>query len=100
MYIDDFGFRRFYESFYKLGKYLIGEVNESVLSKVDKRMLEDVWAPLDTHETDIGFRGKLSLAGSTWRARWKYRYFSPISMVHALWIQVVGVLFQKNPRLA
>ena len=62
-------------------------------------MLNDIWAPLDLHETLHGVKGKLGLAGNTWRARWKYRYFSPISMPLALWIQTTGFLFDKNPKL-
>lgn len=65
----------------------------------DKRMLEDVWAELDVHDTVRGIKGKLALAGNTWRARWKYKYFSNISMTQALWIQVKGFLFEKRPKL-
>lgn len=62
-------------------------------------MLEDVWAPLDVHDTLHGVKGKLGLVGNTLRAWWKYNYFTPISMPHALWIQAYGVLFDKNPKL-
>lgn len=98
--IDEFDFRRFYDSYCRLGKYLIGQVLEDELSFEEERMLEDVWAPLDLHETTEGVKGKIALAGNTLRARWKYRYFSPISMPHALWIQVKGYLFEKNPKLS
>ena len=99
-YVDEFGFRKFYDSFSRLGQYLIGEIQEpSCLCAQDQRMLEDVWAPLDLHETVRGWRGKLALAGNTWRARWKYRYFTEMSWVRALWIQVKGVLFERNPKL-
>ena len=97
--IDEFGFRKFYDSYYKIGKYLLGEVPENDLTKKDNRMLDDVWNDLDLHESDHGLKGKLTLAGNTWRARWKYRFFSEISMIHALWIQTKGVLFIKNPKL-
>ena len=98
--IDEFGFRRFYDAFSQLGQYLIGDVQEfNSLSVQEKRMLNDIWAPLDLHETLHGVKGKLGLAGNTLRARWKYRYFSPISMPHALWIQTTGFLFDKNPAL-
>lgn len=105
-YIDEFGFRKFYDTFSRLGQYLIGGAQEvqssrsSSLSQKDKMMLEDVWAPLDVHETVRGIKGKLALAGNTWRARWKYRYFTEISWVTALWIQVKGFLFEKHPSLA
>lgn len=94
--IDEFGFRKFYTSYYRLGQYLVGEINESGLSRQDKLMLEDIWAPLDLHETVKGWRGKLALAGNTWRARWKYHYFSDLSWISALWIQTKGVLFEKD----
>lgn len=98
--IDEYGFRQFYDSYYRLGKYLIGEDQEFKSLRVqDKRMLADIWAPLDLHETVRGFKGKMALAGNTWRARWKYKYFAPISMPHALWIQVKGFLFERHPSL-
>ena len=62
-------------------------------------MLEDIWAPLDVHETETGLRGKLALAGNTWRARWKYRLFTDMTWLQALWIQAKGVLFDNNPRI-
>lgn len=108
-WIEEFGFRMFYESYYRLGKYLVGELrvlsqeSEQVraegLKFRDSLMLKDIWAELDVHETVRGIKGKLALAGNTWRARWKYRHFSNISMIQALWIQVKGFLFEKNPSL-
>lgn len=98
-YIDEFGFRKFYEAYAKMGQYMMGTFTEEYFSKAEKRMLADIWAPLDLHETDQGLKGKLYLAGNTFRARWKYRYFSDISMIHALWIQVKGFLFIKHPKL-
>ena len=99
--IDEFGFRRFYDSFVLMGKYLLGSASSPTgRNKEEKRdllMLEDIWAPLDLHETVDGIKGKLALAGNTWRARWKYRHFSEISMPRALWIQVFGYLFDRNP---
>ena len=98
--IDEFGFRKFYNSFSRLGLYLIGEVQEfNGLSVQDKQMLEDIWAPLDVHESVRGFKGKLALVGNTWRARWKYRHFTNITWFTALWIQVKGFLFEKDPKL-
>lgn len=99
--VDEYGFKKFYDSYSRLGQYLIGEVQEfNSLSVQDKRMLEDIWAPLDLHESVRGFKGKLALVGNTWRARWKYHDFSPISMQHALWIQTKGYLFDKEPKLS
>lgn len=98
--IDEFGFRKFYDAYSRLGQYQIGEVQEfNSLSVQDKRMLEDIWAPLDLHESVRGFKGKLALVGNTWRARWKYHYFTDITWFTALWIQVKGFLFEKNPKL-
>ena len=94
--IDEFGFRKFYTSYYRLGQYLMGEITDNDLSHQDKRMLEDIWAPLDLHETVKGWRGKLALSGNTWRARWKYRHFTDMSWIRALWIQAKGVLLEKD----
>ena len=96
--VDEFGFRKFYDSYCRLGEYLVGELTADDLQHTDRKMLSDVWAPLDVHETVKGLRGKLALAGNTWRARWKYRHFSDISWVQALWIQAKGVVFEKNPK--
>ena len=98
-FVDELGFRKFYDSYYRLGQYLLGELNEECLNTQDKKMLDDVWSELDVHETVKGVKGKLALVGNTWRARWKYQYFSEDSMLKALWIQVKGVLFVKNPTL-
>jgi len=97
--IDEFGFRKFYDSFYRLGRYIMGEIGDSGLNSRDKKMMEDVWAKLDVHETITGVKGKLALVGNTWRARWKYHYFGDISWIQALWIQVKGFLFIKEPKL-
>lgn len=96
--IDEFGFRRFYDSYLRIGKHLLGQISDDNLAKVDKRMLADIWAPLDLHDNIAGVNGKISMAGNYWRARWKFRCFSNISWVHALWIQVWGHLFIKNPK--
>jgi hypothetical protein len=97
--IDEYGFGKFYDSFSRLGRYLLGELQDSDLTKVDEKMLADVWTPLDVHETVKGVKGKLNLVGNTWRAKWKYHYFTDISMIQALWIQVKGFLFIKEPKL-
>lgn len=100
MRIDEFGFRKFYESYWRLCQYLFGDVQEANLTDKDRKMLDDVWCDLDLHETVNGVRGKLALVGNTWRARWKYREFTDITWFHALCIQVIGVLFQKEPKLS
>lgn len=97
--VDEFGFRRFYNSYLRLGQYLLGDISEDSLTQADKMMLADIWAPLDLHETLHGVKGKIALAGNTWRARWKYKYFAEINWLQALWIQAWGVLFDKHPIL-
>ena len=97
--IGEFGFRKFYDTYERLSQYLLGEITEIDLSERDKMMLADVWEDLDLHETVQGAKGKLALVGNTIRARWKYRHFAEISMIHALWIQVKGVLLNRHPKL-
>lgn len=97
--VNEFGFRRFYDSFCRLGRFLVGELTVDGLQLADRRMLEDIWGPLDVHETVAGVRGKLALAGNTWRARWKYRTFTDMNWLQALWIQAKGVVFEKNPKI-
>lgn len=107
--IDEFGFRKFYEVFNGISQDAFGNTYNSQLStdsllstqnfKLKSLMLNDIWAPLDLHESVRGFKGKLALVGNTWRARRKYRYFTDMSWITALWIQVKGFLFEKNPKL-
>lgn len=98
-YISEFGLKKFYESYLRLGKYLLGEVAEDNLKQSDKAMLEDVWDDYDLVENDRDLRGKFALGLKLWRTRWKYQYFSEITAFHALWIYVIGYLFVKNPKL-
>lgn len=97
--IDEFGFRKFYDTFSRLGQYLLGEIQDSSFMFQEKKMLDDVWAQLDLHKSVRGLKGKLALVGNTWRARWKYRYFTNMTWFTALWIQVKGFVFEKNPTL-
>ena len=118
--IDEFGFRKFYYVFNAIGQEAfgiglsrIGELGNTTYnsqlstdsqlstlnSKLKSLMLNDIWAPLDLHESVRGFKGKLALVGNTWRARWKYRYFTNMTWFTALWIQVKGFLFEKTPTL-
>ena len=97
--VDEFGFRRFYDSFSRLGEYLMGEIAADGLQPMDLQMLSDIWSPLDLHDSVTGWRGKLALAGNTWRARWKYRQFTDMSWLKALWIQAKGVLLEKEPKI-
>lgn len=97
--IDEYGFGKFYNSYYRLGQYLLGEIDEAGLSELDKRMLKDVWSELTLPKSGSGLRNKLSIARNTLQARWKYRYFAEISMLQALSIQIKGFFFIKNPIL-
>ena len=98
-YVDEFGFRRFYDAYSHVGDYVLGERVFSSLTAPERRMMDSVWAGLDLHEDVKSFVGKLELVGNTLRAGWKYREFAPISMTKALWIQVKGFLFEKNPAI-
>ena len=98
-YVDEFGFRRFYDAYSHLCDCLLGLCKYSSLKASERRMMDSVWAGLDLHKSVRGFLGKLRLVGNTLRAQWKYREFAPISMVKALWIQTKGVLFEKNPTI-
>ena len=96
-YVDEFGFRRFYDAYMHLGEYVLG--SRETLTPVEQRVMDSVWAGLDLHESVKGPIGKLRLVGNTLRAGWKYREFSPISMARALWIQVRGVLVGRKVEL-
>lgn len=97
--VEEFGFKQFYDSFVRLGKYLLGELVEEDLTMVDKKMLADVWAPLDLQETLHGVKAKFQLAGNYWCARWKYKYFTDMTWVRALFEWVSGAVFDRNPTL-
>ena len=97
--IDEYGFRKFYDSYCRLGRFLVGELAADGLQLTDRRMLADVWAPLDLHESLHGLKAKFQLAGNYWRARWKYRLFTDMSWVRALIEWTLGALFDKEPRL-
>ena len=96
-YVDEFGFRRFFDAYLHVGEYVLGL--RTSLTAAEQRMMDSVWEGLDLHESVRGFAGKIKLAGNTLRAAWKYRDFSPISMAKALWIQVKGFVVEKRPEL-
>lgn len=99
VWIDEFGFRKFYDSYHRLGQYLLGELKAESLEFRDKRMLEDIWAPLDLHETLHGVKAKFQLAGNYWRARWKFKYFTVTTWIGALMEWVLGGVFDRHPKL-
>lgn len=98
-FIDEYGFRKFYDSYHRLGLYLIGEFQDSSFTIQDKLMLDDIWAPLDLHETLYGVKAKFQLAGNYWRARWKYKHFTDTTWVRALFEWVSGAMFDRHPAL-
>ena len=98
-YVDEFGFRRFYDAYTHVGEYVLGLRQSSSLTVCEKRMMDSVWDGLDLHDSVDGLVGKIRLAGNTLRASWKYKEFSPISMTKALWIQIKGFLFMREPIL-
>lgn len=100
-YCEEFGVSRFVVSMDHLGEYVLGLREESGLTSIDQRMLASIWEGLQLHH-DLdphSMRAKFAFAGNTIRAAWKYRAYSNISMLRALWIQVKGFLFIKNPVL-
>lgn len=98
-YIDIFGFRRFYDAFSHLGEFVLGTYDYLFFVDSERRMMNSIWEGLDLHKSIRGIGGKISLMGNTCRAAWKYREFSSISVYRALWIQVKGFLFMRNPVL-
>ena len=97
-YCAEFGFTRFLESIDHLGEYVLGSRTVDDLTPVDKRMLESIWKGPRLH-TDLDahtLRAKIAFAGNTIRSAWKYRAYSNISMIRALWIQVKGVVFESS----
>lgn len=97
--IDEYGFRKFYDSYCRLGRYLVGALTADGLTPADRRMLSDVWAPLDLHDSLHGLKAKLQLAGNYWRARWKYPLFTDMTWLRALAEWVLGAMFERQPRL-
>lgn len=97
--VDEYGFRKFYDSYCRLGDYLLGDLTAEGLTPADRRMLSDVWAPLDLHKSLHGLKAKFQLAGNYWRARWKYRLFTDMSWLRALAEWVLGAAFERQPKL-
>lgn len=100
-YCAEFGFSRFLESIDHVGEYVLGSRTRDDMFPIDLRMLESIWKGLDLHK-DLdphSLRGKIAFAGNTIRSAWKYRAYSNISMLRALWIQVKGVVFVRKVEL-
>lgn len=97
--LEEFGLKKFYDSFSMICKFLAGVVPEEALSKRDKKLLDDIWDDFCTVEDDHNFRGKLELGWKTICSAWKYRHFAVMSMPHALWIYLKGYFFVKIPTI-
>ncbi len=98
-YCADFGFSRFLSSINAVGDYVLGLRPLDDLTPIDQRFLNDVWKGPSLHPGKKGLRARLSLVGNTLRASWKYRAFSNISMLRALWISVKGYFFVRRPKI-
>ena len=96
-YVDEFGFRRFFDAFDHVGEFILGSRVE--LNAIEQRLFDSIWSGLSATKEPSSFVGKLNIARNTLRAGWKYRTFSSISMLRALWIQVKGVLFERRVEL-
>lgn len=96
-YINKYGMRLFYDSYTSMCRILEGQAGE--LSDNDKKMLADTWASLDAPETARGIKGKLTLAAISWRARWKYRFFTESTWMKSFITKVSGFLFNRHPKL-
>lgn len=100
-YCAEFGFSRFLESIDHIGEYVLGGRTQDDLSPMDLRMYDSIWDGLDLHSNldPHSLRAKIAFAGNTIRSAWKYRAYSNISMLRALWIQVSGVVFARKVEL-
>ena len=98
-YCAEFGFGRFLSSIDAVGEYVLGLRSFDDLAPIDQRFLADTWKGPSFDKEKKGFRARVFLAGNTLRAAWKYRHYSNISMIHALWIQVKGFLFMRRPEI-
>ena len=102
--VEEFGFRKFYDTFNAIGQEVFNaNLNDNDNREVDPKlkalMVEDIWAPLDLHESLQGVKAKFQLAGNYWRARWKYKYFTDMTWMRALMEWVLGAVFDRNPKL-
>lgn len=97
--LEEFGLKKFFNSFDMICKYLAGEVPEDALSKRDKKLLDDIWDEFRMVKDDHNLWGKLELGWKIICSAWKYHYFAAMSMPHALWIYIKGYFFVKTPTL-
>ena len=93
-YCEEFGFSRFAEALEQICDHVLFE---SPLT--DNRFMDDIWSGPSLHGDKKGLALRLSITRNTLRSGWKYRAFSNLTMVQALWIQVKGFFFDRNPKL-
>lgn len=98
-YCSEFHLSRFLSSIDTIGEYVLGTRSIDSLTPIDRRFLDDVWKGPLLHPGKKGFSARVFLVGNTLRAAWKYQYYSNISMLHALWIQVKGFFFVRKPEI-
>jgi hypothetical protein len=98
-YCSEYGFSRFLSSINAVGDYVLGSRALEDLPPIDRRFLDDVWNGPALHHGKKGLRARISLVGNIVRAAWKYRAYSNISMIQAIWISVKGFLFIRRPEI-
>jgi len=98
-YCADYGFSRFLSSINAVGDYVLGLRALDDLTPIDRRFIDDVWNGLSLHHGKKGLSVRIFLVGNIVRAAWKYRAFSNISMLRAVWISVKGFLFIRRPEI-
>ena len=98
-YCADYGFSHLLSSINAVGDYVLGLRALDDLTSIDRRFLDDVWNGPALHHGKTGLRARLSLVGNTLRSAWKYRAYSNIAMLQALWISVKGFLFIRKPEI-
>ena len=98
-YCSEYGFSRFLSSINAVGDYVLGNRSLDDLTPIDRRFLDDVWNGPTLHHGKKGLRARISLVGNIVRAAWKYRAYSNISMLQAIWISVKGFLFIRKPEI-
>ena len=98
-YCSEYGLSRFLSSINAVGDYVLGLRALEDLTLIDRRFLDDVWNGPALHHGEKGLRARISLVGNIVRAAWKYRAYSNISMIQAIWISVKGFFFMRRPEI-
>ena len=98
-YCSEYGFSRFLSSINAVGDYVLGSRAFDDLTPIDRRFLDDVWNGPALQQGKKGLRARISLVGNIVRSAWKYRAYSNISMLQAIWISVKGFFFIRRPEI-